>query len=88
MVKLHRRTVLRWTAASALFVPGGVMAAAPAAPPLNEQGFVRIGGIDQWIAIQGPGGASPVILYLHGGPAEAQSPFLKEFGALGTRLTS
>ncbi len=79
MVKLHRRTVLRWTAASALFVPGGVMAAAPAAPPLNEQGFVRIGGIDQWIAIQGPGGASPVILYLHGGPAEAQSPFLKEF---------
>jgi pimeloyl-ACP methyl ester carboxylesterase len=46
---------------------------------INEQGFVHIGGIDQWIAIQGSDAKNPVILFLHGGPGEAQSPFLKEF---------
>ncbi len=64
-------------------VAAGVLAgsesARAAAWPVNEQGFVRIGGIDQWIAIQGRDAANPAILYLHGGPAEAQSPFLQEF---------
>jgi pimeloyl-ACP methyl ester carboxylesterase len=50
-----------------------------AAEPIDESGFVRIGRIDQWISIQGHDQSNPVILYLHGGPAEAQSPFLKEF---------
>jgi pimeloyl-ACP methyl ester carboxylesterase len=66
----------------------GLTAAAPAlfgAPVtaktrgVDETGFVRIGGIDQWIGIQGNDARNPVILYLHGGPAEAQSPFLKQF---------
>jgi pimeloyl-ACP methyl ester carboxylesterase len=46
---------------------------------VNQQGFIPIGGIDQWIVIQGNNANNPVILFLHGGPAEAQSPFLKEF---------
>jgi pimeloyl-ACP methyl ester carboxylesterase len=46
---------------------------------IDETGFVRIGGIEQWIAVQGSDIRNPVILYLHGGPGEAQSPFLKEF---------
>jgi pimeloyl-ACP methyl ester carboxylesterase len=46
---------------------------------IDESGFVPIGGIDQWIAIQGQDARNPVILFLHGGPAEAQSPFLSEF---------
>ena len=46
---------------------------------INESGFHKVGGIDQWISIQGHDTAKPAILYLHGGPAEAQSPFLKEF---------
>jgi pimeloyl-ACP methyl ester carboxylesterase len=46
---------------------------------IDETGFVSIGGIDQWIAIQGQDVANPAILYLHGGPGEAQSPFLKQF---------
>jgi pimeloyl-ACP methyl ester carboxylesterase len=45
----------------------------------DERGFVRIGDIDQWIAIQGQDAAHPVLLFLHGGPAEAQSPFLDLF---------
>jgi pimeloyl-ACP methyl ester carboxylesterase len=52
---------------------------APAAAPIDEQGFVTVGGIDQWIAIQGSDIRNPVILFLHGGPGEAQSPFLKDF---------
>jgi proline iminopeptidase len=46
---------------------------------IDETGFVRIGGIDQWVGIRGEDSRNPVILYLHGGPGEAQSPFLKEF---------
>ena len=66
----------------------GLVAAAPtllAAPvsakarSVDETGFVQIGGIDQWIGIQGKDARNPVILYLHGGPAEAQSPFLRQF---------
>jgi pimeloyl-ACP methyl ester carboxylesterase len=66
----------------------GLVAAAPAllsvvarakSRAVDETGFVRIGDIDQWIGIQGNDARNPVILYLHGGPAEAQSPFLKQF---------
>ena len=48
-------------------------------PPSMNSGFAGIGGIDQWVAIQGRDVRNPVILFLHGGPAEAQSPFLQEF---------
>lgn len=51
---------------------------AKAKSAIAESGFVSIGGIEQWIAIQGDT-AKPAILYLHGGPGEAQSPFLDTF---------
>jgi pimeloyl-ACP methyl ester carboxylesterase len=76
MSQLHRRSVLMMAAATPF---AASRALAQPKGPIDEQGFVRIGGIDQWIAIQGRDAANPVILYLHGGPAEAQSPFLKEF---------
>jgi hypothetical protein len=66
----------------------GLIAAAPAlfstaakatARGVDETAFVRIGDIDQWIGIQGQDARNPVILYHHGGPAEAQSPFLNQF---------
>jgi pimeloyl-ACP methyl ester carboxylesterase len=59
-----------------------LLAAAPAAASsrgIDEAGFARIGGIDQWLAVQGSHVRNPAILYLHGGPGEAQSPFLREF---------
>jgi hypothetical protein len=43
--------------------------------PIKEEMFVRIGGIDQWITIKGDGRNNPVILFLHGGPGDALSPF-------------
>jgi pimeloyl-ACP methyl ester carboxylesterase len=72
-ISLSRRAFTGGMAALLLARPG------LAATPIDEQGFVSIGGIDQWIAIQGSDLRNPVILFLHGGPGEAQSPFLQDF---------
>ena len=74
-----------------LMIGGSLELAMPAfgAPQgIDESGFVRIGGIDQWIAIQGSNVRNPVLLYLHGGPGEAQSPFLGDFAGRGTAKVS
>ncbi|MFI8502645.1 alpha/beta fold hydrolase [Streptomyces sp. NPDC085524] len=42
---------------------------------IDEQGFVRIGGIEQWISIRGEDRANPVLLEIHGGPGAAGSPY-------------
>jgi len=42
--------------------------------PISEGKFVPIGGIDQWIGIHGADEANPVVLVVHGGPGEAQTP--------------
>ena len=73
---LSRRRFVQFAAAGMSYLAGPAVALTRA---IDETGFVRIGGIDQWLAIQGRDVGNPVILYLHGGPGEAQSPFLKEF---------
>jgi len=52
-------------------VAGGARAADSG---IAEEGFVRIGGIEQWITIHGDNRDNPVIVVLHGGPGEAQTP--------------
>ena len=44
-------------------------------PPkeIQEERFVSLGGIDQWITIRGANSANPVLLIVHGGPGDAQS---------------
>ena len=42
---------------------------------VEEEMFVRIGGIDQWITLKGEDRNNPVVLVLHGGPGDAWSPF-------------
>lgn len=44
-----------------------------------EEGFVPAGGIEQWVAIRGRDRSRTPILFLHGGPCEAESPFLSVF---------
>lgn len=77
MTGFSRRQLVQMMAGAA------VLGATPAIATsgINESGFMKIGGIEQWIAIQGQDRANPVILYLHGGPGEAQSPFLNRFQA-------
>ena len=43
--------------------------------PIEEEGFVRIGGIEQWITISGERCGNPVVLILHGGPGNTLSPY-------------
>jgi pimeloyl-ACP methyl ester carboxylesterase len=45
-----------------------------AAEPLREDRYVALGGIEQWITIRGEDREAPVLLWIHGGPAEVQSP--------------
>lgn len=40
---------------------------------IDERGFVRIGGIDQWISVRGEDRANPVVVEVHGGPGAANS---------------
>ena len=46
-----------------------------AAEGVSEQMFVQIGGIPQWITIKGKDRNNPVVLFLHGGPGDALSPY-------------
>jgi len=40
---------------------------------VDEQGFVRIGGLDHWISIRGEDLNNPVMLEIHGGPGSSNS---------------
>lgn len=42
---------------------------------IAEEGFVTIGGIEQWVVIRGENCANPVVLIVHGGPGNPSTPF-------------
>jgi pimeloyl-ACP methyl ester carboxylesterase len=41
---------------------------------IDDERFIPVGGIEQWISIRGRDRANPVLLLLHGGPGIAMSP--------------
>ncbi len=43
---------------------------------IDEAKFIEIHGAEEWITIRGDNRDNPVILFLHGGPSEANSPFI------------
>ena len=46
-----------------------------AGTPIDEQGYVAIGGIQQWVRIKGASCANPVLLLIHGGPGNPMTPY-------------
>lgn len=44
---------------------------------IDEAKFIEINGAEEWITIRGDNKGNPVILFLHGGPSEANSPFVE-----------
>jgi pimeloyl-ACP methyl ester carboxylesterase len=75
---ISRRHLLRLAAvpASIALTPATGRAAAQS---IARERFVSIGGIEQWVAIRGRDHTRTPILFLHGGPGEAQSAFLPIF---------
>jgi len=64
----------------AFAVSGQVSAqSAAASKAIDEQAFVQIGGIEQWISIRGQNRDNPLILVLHGGPGVSNAPFAPAF---------
>lgn len=49
---------------------------------IDEEKFIPIGGIEQWLTIKGKDTSKPVILFIHGGPGSVLSPYAEAiFGA-------
>src|SRR5437660_11942541 len=64
--------------ATSLWLSNGMAAATPrplntTATPIQEERFVTLFGIEQWITIRGANRANPALLFVHGGPGDAQS---------------
>jgi len=77
-----KTTISRRRLLSLAAVPASI-ALAPAVwaepEPITTERFAPIGGIEQWIAIRGRDRSRTALLFLHGGPCEAHSPFLSVF---------
>jgi proline iminopeptidase len=46
---------------------------------IEEAKYISIGEIDQWVTIRGVDDRKPVLLLLHGGPGDVQSPFVTTY---------
>jgi pimeloyl-ACP methyl ester carboxylesterase len=46
-----------------------------AAKPVDEKGYVRIGGMEQWVRIKGSSCANPIVVLVHGGPGNPTTPW-------------
>jgi pimeloyl-ACP methyl ester carboxylesterase len=42
---------------------------------VDEESYVSIGGIEQWVTIRGEDRGNPVLLFLHGGPGDVTNPW-------------
>jgi len=74
------RDVRYWILAVAASALAGCAGVEPSDhSPIKEEMYVTIGGIDQWITIKGDDRSNPAILFLHGGPGDAASPFADSY---------
>ncbi len=75
-LRLHFAATLLATPLTTLAAPSAPACAGPQ-QSVDEQGFVRIGGIEQWVTMRGASCANPVILIAHGGPGNPLSIYDK-----------
>jgi pimeloyl-ACP methyl ester carboxylesterase len=85
MPTLRRRQLLHLAVAAPLAFTAAAHAAAPRV--IDERGYVRINGIEQWIDIHSGDLARPAVLVLHGGPGAANSLMLDLQEAWRRRFT-
>ena len=83
--------VPRWLRLCLPILALAILASCATAPPLRdsrgrivsrgiaELEAVKIGGDDQWISIRGRDSTAPVLLFLHGGPGDAEIPLTRHF---------
>lgn len=53
--------------------------------PVHEAGLVQIGGIQQWVTVEGADCRNPVVLIVHGGPGNPNTPFAQHLFGSWTR---
>ena len=72
---------MRWIAASfiALLLVAGAIHGQKSDQRIEEASFITIGGIEQWVTIRGDDRRNPLLLLLHGGPGDVQSPFVSTY---------
>lgn len=46
---------------------------------IEEGRFLLIGGIQQWVSLRGDDGRKPILLLVHGGPGDLQSPLVDTY---------
>jgi pimeloyl-ACP methyl ester carboxylesterase len=46
---------------------------------IEQASFVTIGGIEQWVTFRGDDRRNPILLLLHGGPGDVQSPLVSTY---------
>jgi pimeloyl-ACP methyl ester carboxylesterase len=72
-------------------VPAEPLSLAACASPdsgISAEGFVPLGGSEQWVTVHGEDCGNPVILFVHGGPGNTMSPYSRAiFGAWESDFT-
>jgi pimeloyl-ACP methyl ester carboxylesterase len=57
----------------------GSLHAQKPAQRIEEASFITIGGIEQWVTVRGDDRRHPILLLLHGGPGDVESPLVPTF---------
>jgi pimeloyl-ACP methyl ester carboxylesterase len=73
------RLLVTWAVGAAAGLPWTCLHAHEPARRVEEASYVAIGGLEQWITIRADNESNPVLLLLHGGPADVQSPFASTY---------
>ena len=69
---------MRWIAGLALPLFSGI-STIPAGQRIEEAKYLKIGGIEQWVTIRGDEARKPLLLLIHGGPGDVQSPYVSVY---------